>query len=637
MKDLNVMRRRDFLRGFAGVSAGLAVAPVVGRPSVAAAASSPAPTETLAFVDAYQTNVLANLTAETNAAIRILSGMARLWKTGPTWDGGLPLAPGVLRANLTYCAQVTAARTDAQARLAFIADRQHQSYAVIAGLGPLADLYRSGAKAVTSITVAPDGTPPTRINDVLPAGAPAGSAIGAGAPDSALGRVVELVNTVRGGFSSSNPAKVGMQYPRPWRMNVDSQVVDTGARDALGYPIYDSDVVVAPQLLRQRSETPADDGGYPSGHSNALYLAALALAYAVPERFQELVVRAGELSDTRIVAGMHSPVDVVGGRILATALAAAILQDPRNAALKAAARTQAAEYFQTRTGSTADTLAAYAHSAGPDTDPYADREVNAAAFTPRLTYILTRSGRSQALTVPKGAEVLLETRLPYLSAKQRREVLSTTALPSGYDLLDGPEEWGRLNLFAAADGYGAFIRDVQVEMDAAAGGFSAADVWRNDIQGSGGLIKTGTGTLTLTGANQYSGGTFVEAGTLVAGSPGALGRGRVDLRAGTLRLAPEAGEVRVHDDYRQRSGAALTVTAGDGPLLSIAGRARLARGSRLELRLGELTVPAGGLLVTVLRARSLSGRFDTVTLDDERYRTEPSYTADGLSVRLLHR
>ena len=64
------------------------------------------------------------------------------------------------------------------------------------------------------------------------------------------------------------------------------------------------------------------------------------------------------------------------------------------------------------------------------------------------------------MTVPKGAEVLLETRLPYLDAAQRREVLRTTALPAGYVLLDGFEQWGRLNLFAAADGYGAFDSDV---------------------------------------------------------------------------------------------------------------------------------------------------------------------------------
>jgi hypothetical protein len=56
------------------------------------------------------------------------------------------------------------------------------------------------------------------------------------------------------------------------------------------------------------------------------------------------------------------------------------------------------------------------------------------------------------IVVPTGAEVLVETRLPYLSAAQRREVLCTTGLSPGYPLLDDAGGWGRLNLFAAADG-----------------------------------------------------------------------------------------------------------------------------------------------------------------------------------------
>ncbi len=122
------------------------------------------------------------------------------------------------------------------------------------------------------------------------------------------------------------------------------------------------------------------------------------------------------------------------------------------------------------------------------------------------------------MTVPKGAEVLLETRLPYLDADQRREVLRTTALKAGYPLLDGPEQWGRLDHFAAADGYGRFDADVTVAMDAAEGGFSAADTWRGDIGGSGKLTKTGTGSLTLTGDNSFSGGVVLQEGTLRAAS-----------------------------------------------------------------------------------------------------------------------
>jgi len=625
------VNRRGFLKTSLGASAGVLAAPtLVTWP---AAADAKAAAGAAAFVDDYKTNVIANLTPETNAVVRVLGGMAEVWKTGDAWNTGTPLIPEVLRANMRYCARLTSERTEAQAKEAFLYDRQHQSYAMIAGLGPLADLYRRGAKAVTSITGAPDGTPPTKIDDAVPADAPAGSALGAGSHDSALGKVAALVDTVRGPFASGNPGKYAFQYPRPWRMNEDSEVVDTGRTDALGYPVYDSEVIVATQLLRQRSTSPVDDGGFPSGHTNAFHLAALAYAYAVPERFQELVTRAFELSHTRIMSGMHSTVDVLGGRIMATALAAATLADPANADLKAAARAQALAYFQQQTGTTADTLYAYAHS--DSSDAYADQDDNARAVKPRLTYVLTRRGQDKPLTVPKGAEVLLETRLPYLTAAQRRDVLRTTALPSGYVLLDGFEQWGRLNLFAASDGYGAFDSDVSVTLDAAAGGFEAADSWRNDIGGRGGLTKRGTGTLTLTGHNRYTGGTVLADGVLVAGSAHALGHGDVRVQGGTLELS---GSSQVHGTYTQDSGTLeVTLRSGQEPVLEVKRRAVLGRGSTLSLLLDADRPPAAGRTVRVLDAPALRGQFDRVELNSDLLRAVPVYTAEGLSVRLLKR
>ncbi|AQS71541.1 phosphatase PAP2 family protein [Streptomyces pactum] len=627
--DRAAVDRRVFLRTSVGVSSGLVAGPVAV--SWPAAAASVVTSTSAAFVDAYTTNAIGNLTSETNAAVHILDGFARIWKTGTAWNTGVSLMPDVLRANMRYCARVTRRRTEAEARTAFVQDRQHQSYAVITGLGPLADLYKRGAKAVTGITSAPDGIPAGKIHDTLPADAPEGSALGAGSHDSDLGKVAELVDTVRGPFASSNPSKLAYQYPRPWRMNEDNEVVETGRTDEQGFPVYESDVVVVPQLLRQRGTDPADDGGFTSGHTNAFYLAALAMGYAVPERFQELVARASELAHTRIVAGMHSTVDVVGGRTLATALAAAALADPKNAGLKAAARAQAAAYFQEQTGTNPDTLYGYAHSAGPDTDPYADRSANWSALGPRLTYVLPRRHVDDRMTVPKGAEVLLETRLPYLSAAQRREVLRTTALPAGYVLLDGFEKWGRLNLFAAADGYGAFDTDVHVTLEAAAGGFGATDTWRNDIGGRGALVKHGSGTLTLTGDNDYTGGSTLEEGVLATGSTNALGCGDVRVKGGALHAT---SPLWVRGSYIQAAGTTLDVTLdGDRvPALKVSRRVLLGRDSRLVVRLDTSCRPRRGAVLPVLETRTLRGRFRSITVDGVP--AEPVFTGRGLSVRL---
>ncbi|EAM6081809.1 TPA: fibronectin-binding autotransporter adhesin ShdA [Salmonella enterica] len=82
---------------------------------------------------------------------------------------------------------------------------------------------------------------------------------------------------------------------------------------------------------------------------------------------------------------------------------------------------------------------------------------------------------------------------------------------------------------------------------------------KNTLFGSGSLVKTGTGELTLSGDNTYSGGTTITDGTLIAANVNALGGGDVD-NAGTLKLDAE-GEFNLANVTTQ-SGATTELAKG---------------------------------------------------------------------------
>jgi autotransporter-associated beta strand protein len=608
-----------------------------GAPEVVALAAA------TAFVDTSATNQRGDAryaTLDTNAGVRVLGGFLNIWKplteivdagvTAPaangfpavvasTWSGvpndgtpdGKVVNASVHQANIGYVVKATASRTPEQAVQAYLDDRRGKGYSVTDGMGPLTNVWRTAAQQTTSITTVPADATTVLYND-------SGNNIGvAGSANANFGSVVDLVNLV-GNNASTEPAKRFYKYARPYR--------------------WSSSVQVLPSLVPAKSSTPATDGGFTSGHAAEAMRDAVAMAYAVPERFQEMLSRGLELGESRILAGMHSPLDVLSGRILAEASAAANLADPANAAKKSAAVTQAHAALMAASGTTADTFATYAQSGTLANDRFADYATNKANYLRRLTYGMAPiAATNAAANVPKGAEVLLETRQPYLSDAQRRVVLKTTALPSGYPVMDDAEGWGRLNLFAAADGYGSFTGNVTIAMDASKGGFNAADRWRNDISGTGKLIKQGTGTLKLAGANSWTGGTELTAGTLEGDSSTAFGNGDVYVSGGTL-VANAATALKLAGKYTQLSGNTTLeldlggASAGAPGSLAVSSTATIAGGT-LHIKFANGFKPKAGDVLTVITAASLRGKFTTITVDGFANVT-PSYSATTLTLTI---
>ncbi|WP_410957251.1 fibronectin-binding autotransporter adhesin ShdA [Salmonella sp. SAL00661] len=100
---------------------------------------------------------------------------------------------------------------------------------------------------------------------------------------------------------------------------------------------------------------------------------------------------------------------------------------------------------------------------------------------------------------------------------------------------------------------------------------------KNTLSGTGSLVKIGTGELTLSGDNTYSGGTTIDDGVLIAANVNALSGGDVD-NSGTLMLdangAFELANITTHTGATTALAAGSTLDAGqltqeDGSTLSI--------------------------------------------------------------------
>ncbi len=105
----------------------------------------------------------------------------------------------------------------------------------------------------------------------------------------------------------------------------------------------------------------------------------------------------------------------------------------------------------------------------------------------------------------------------------------------------------------------------------------------NTLSGGGSLVKTGTGELTLGGDNSYSGDTTIADGTLIAANVNALGSGNID-NSGTMML--DANGAFELANITTHTGATTALAAGS---TLDAGQLTQEDGSTLSIDLGAAT------------------------------------------------
>lgn len=129
------------------------------------------------------------------------------------------------------------------------------------------------------------------------------------------------------------------------------------------------------------------------------------------------------------------------------------------------------------------------------------------------------------------------------------------------------------------------IEGVRLSLDSANGNNALAV--RGVISGTGGITKTGNGTVRLEAANTYSDTTIIEAGTLRVGTGGngTLGSGNVVINAGALILNRDDSTIVPNEISGQGN---VTVSAGGGNTATLTGT---------NLYLGTTTVTGGTLRI----------------------------------------
>ena len=211
----------------------------------------------------------------------------------------------------------------------------------------------------------------------------------------------------------------------------------------------------------------AANPAYPSGHTVYGYMESVLLALLVPERYQQMVTRAAEYGNDRIVLGSHYAMDVLAGRTLALYdLAQLLANKPGYVGVKRE-DVEIGDFPKALADARAELAAALEKACGgkitdcaeQDESRFADPAKNSAFYEATQTYGLpvvfakNAQGTEDVAKLAPEAGYLLTAAFPSLTLAQADAILTVTEGPGG-GFLDNGSAFGvysRLNLYKAAE------------------------------------------------------------------------------------------------------------------------------------------------------------------------------------------
>jgi hypothetical protein len=206
---------------------------------------------------------------------------------------------------------------------------------------------------------------------------------------------------------------------------------------------------------------------FPSGHTTFGYAESLILALLVPQRYREMLTRAAEYGNDRIILGAHYAMDVVAGRTLATYDIAQLLANKAGYIGSKRPDIVINDYKEALAAARADMVAALERVCGhplavcshQDESRFADPAKNRAFYEATQTYGLPvvfeqTAGRAEDVgQLAPEAGYLLTTAFPNLTLAQADAILTKTEGPGGGFLDDGSAFgiYSRLDLYRAVE------------------------------------------------------------------------------------------------------------------------------------------------------------------------------------------